>query len=180
MIYQGGPSHLIHTVDPASSSFTETHSFAMHAHSTYFPILSAVALLPQLSVATWSPNKAAEINAYLDTLCTQYNGEEDAWWVGLPLVGSSGSTTAPTHADCIGLNMPGDSQGINTAALWLNTSTAEIGQGYCTFWDDVNCSGNQVSSTPGDGVCQPARSQGGSFWKSAKCVIHYRQCQCCR
>ncbi|KAF7345800.1 hypothetical protein MVEN_01600900 [Mycena venus] len=121
----------------------------MHTHFTYFAILAVVALFPQLSLATWSLNKAAEINFYVDTQCTQYNGEADAWWTGSPLVGSPGSTTAaPTSG---------------------NSTTIELGQGYCTFWDDFTCSGNQISSTPGDGVCQPARSQGGFLWKSAKC-----------
>jgi hypothetical protein len=75
--------------------------------------------------------------------------------------------------------MPGNSQSINTAALWAFTTSTTTppptGSGNCQFWDGFTCSGNSATSNYGTGSgpgCQPARSSAGFLWKSAKCWIN--------
>ncbi|KAJ7477629.1 hypothetical protein FB451DRAFT_1396587 [Mycena latifolia] len=93
--------------------------------STYLAILTAAAQLTPVCVANWTPGKAAQINFYTDTACTQYNGEGAAWWNQSPMVGGIGSKAAAEQAQCITLNMPGNSKSINTAALWAYSTTTQ-------------------------------------------------------
>ncbi|KAJ6468877.1 hypothetical protein C8R45DRAFT_1105511 [Mycena sanguinolenta] len=129
-------------------------------------------------LATWTLGKAAQINFYTDTRCTAYNGEVAAWWTTSPEVGEIGSTSGAARAQCITLNMPGNSQSINTAALWDYSTMTQPGieSGYCTFWDGYTCSGNAATSyyddPPSYPTCQPARSSAGYLWKSAKCYLN--------
>ncbi|KAJ7457326.1 hypothetical protein FB451DRAFT_1509517 [Mycena latifolia] len=132
-----------------------------------FAILAAAA---QVALANWTPDKAAQINFYTDTKCSAYAGEAAAFWTQLPLVGGIGSTVSllPTlgygvgnlsggdcstvgaaRAQCITLNMPGNSQSINTAALWGYSTTTEpgTGSGNCVFWDDYTASTPTVNPT---------------------------------
>ncbi|KAJ7274908.1 hypothetical protein C8J57DRAFT_1505649 [Mycena rebaudengoi] len=140
-------------------------------------ILTATALA-QLALANWTPEKAAQINFYTDAHCTQYNGEVPAWWLKSPLVGGIGSVAGAARAQCITLNMPGNSASINTAGLWGYSTTTQpgIASGHCTFYDDFTCGGNQATAYYGTGsalpTCQPARSKDGWLWKSAKCWIN--------
>ncbi|KAF7373888.1 hypothetical protein MSAN_00601100 [Mycena sanguinolenta] len=147
------------------------------------PTFTALATLTALAqfapcLATWSSGKAAQINFYTDTHCSAYTGEAAAWWETSPEVGVIGSTTGVARAQCITLNMPGNSQSINTAALWGYSTTTQPGadSGYCTFWDGYTCSGNAASSyynVPSSyPTCQPARSSAGYLWKSAKCYLN--------
>ncbi|KAJ7472211.1 hypothetical protein FB451DRAFT_1471523 [Mycena latifolia] len=142
--------------------------------STYFAILAAAA---QVALANWTPDKAAQINFYTDTKCSAYAGEAAAFWTQSPLVGGIGSTVGAARAQCITLNMPGNSQSINTAALWGYSTTTQPGteSGNCVFWDEYTCGGNSAVSYYGTGTsptCQPARSKDGWPWKSAKCWIN--------
>jgi hypothetical protein len=153
----------------------------MHALSTYFALVAAVAYLPRFSLAIWLPGKAAQLNFYADTGCLQYTGEVEAFWTESPLVGETGSTSAAAPAECITLNMPGDTQTVQTAAMWQNSTTTEPGpgSGLCTFWDDYTCSGEEAVSNyvAASASCLPSRSRNGFLWKSAKCQIHHRRVQ---
>jgi hypothetical protein len=147
----------------------------MHALSTYFALVAAVAYLPRFSLAIWLPGKAAQLNFYADTGCLQYTGEAEAFWTESPLVGETGSASAAAPAaQCITLNMPGDTQAVQTAAMWQNSATTEPGpgSGLCTFWDDFTCSGDSAAVSnyvAAGGSCLPSRSKDGLLWKSAKC-----------
>ncbi|KAJ7260695.1 hypothetical protein C8J57DRAFT_1600967 [Mycena rebaudengoi] len=140
----------------------------MRATSTYLTILMVVA---QVSFANWAPEKGAQINFYTDARCGQYTGEVAAWWNNLPAVGVGSDGR---DADCITLNMPGNSKSINTVGLWP-ASTVQPGtiRGHCSFWDGFTCSGNKVTSEyhPGSGFCEPARSIDGFLWKSTQCWL---------
>ncbi|KAJ7683051.1 hypothetical protein B0H14DRAFT_3535441 [Mycena olivaceomarginata] len=127
-------------------------------------------------LATWSFEKGAEINFYTGTQCTRYNGEADAWWNHRPFIADLASTTG-ADPECFTLNMPGNSQSINTAHVWESTifagETPGPSFGHCQFWDGFTCSGNTATSSfvpsPPSGECLPARSPAGFLWKSAKC-----------
>ncbi|KAJ7196733.1 hypothetical protein B0H12DRAFT_1226433 [Mycena haematopus] len=141
--------------------------------SKYFPVLSAISQLPQLSFATWTPGKAAQINFYVGGTCAQYTSQVASLWTSSPLVGGNGATTG---AECFALGMPGDSTGINTAMMWEESTTSDTvepaqANGWCMFWDGFNCTGNQVSSVyvpagPGGGPCESGRSKDGFLWKT--------------
>ncbi|KAK6981105.1 hypothetical protein R3P38DRAFT_3464536 [Favolaschia claudopus] len=128
--------------------------------------------------ANWSSGKAAQINFYTDTKCSAYTGEVAAYWNAFPNPGVIGSTAGAAKAQCFTLNMPGNSQSINTAALWGFSTSTEPGRasGFCEFWDGFSCDGNTASSDFGSGAslptCQPARSKDGWLWKSAKCLLN--------
>ncbi|KAJ6527113.1 hypothetical protein B0H19DRAFT_1084159 [Mycena capillaripes] len=151
----------------------------------YFDILTAVIQLPQLSLADWTPGKAAQINFYTNGTCTALNlNSEAAWWTLSPFVGG-GSITG---AECFSISLLAEWTGINIAMMWeesTRSDTVEPDQanGSCTFWDGLTCNGKQMSSTyapsgAGGGPCQPARSaESGDFWKSVKCRIHHRPVQ---
>ncbi|KAJ7492965.1 hypothetical protein B0H11DRAFT_2277538 [Mycena galericulata] len=150
----------------------------MPAPATYFTILTAISQLPPLSLALWAPGKAAQINFFTNDICTQYVGEVAAWWTMASLIGGPGPMAA--QAECISLNMPSNSQSTATVDVWEPTnSTASTttwppyANGSCTFWDGLNCSGNEASSNSSQahGLCLPARSENGVLWQSAKCFF---------
>ncbi|KAJ6544359.1 hypothetical protein B0H19DRAFT_1267638 [Mycena capillaripes] len=142
-------------------------------HTSTFTSLAILSALAQLTLANWTPGKAAQINFYSDTVCTQYDGEAAAYWNQSPMVGTIGTTGGAALAQCITLNMPGNSKSINTAAIWGFSTTTQPGpwSGHCTFWDGFTCSGNSATSYYPNGgpTCQPARSSAGFLWKSGKC-----------
>ncbi|KAF7378471.1 hypothetical protein MSAN_00274400 [Mycena sanguinolenta] len=150
----------------------------MHTLFEYFIIFTVAVQLPQLSLATWLPGKAAQINFYVGGTCAQYTAEVESWWTSSPLVGGNGAVTG---AECFLLSMPGDSTGINTAMMWEQTTTSDIvepaqANGWCMFWDGFNCTGNAVSSlyAPAGlagGPCQSSWSKDGFMWKSGRCFI---------
>ncbi|KAK7038591.1 hypothetical protein R3P38DRAFT_2516544 [Favolaschia claudopus] len=134
-----------------------------------------LAFIP-LCLANWSPGKAAQMNFYKDSTCGAYVGEAAAFHNTFPEVGTIGSTTGVARAQCFSLNMPDNSQSINTVAMWGYSAVKEPGQwsGYCTFWDGYNCEGNAKSSyAPLSKIpsCMPGRSKDGWLWKSAKCYL---------
>ncbi|KAJ7705642.1 hypothetical protein B0H16DRAFT_1482264 [Mycena metata] len=116
------------------------------------------------------------MNFYSDPACTAYVGEAAAWWTQSPLVGGIGTTGAANRAQCITLNMPGDSKSANTAGMWGYSETTQpgSGSGHCEFWDGYTCEGKtETSYYPNGGPgCLPARSVDGWLWKSAKCYIN--------
>ncbi|KAJ7265688.1 hypothetical protein C8J57DRAFT_1330335 [Mycena rebaudengoi] len=143
----------------------------MHTPLKHFTILTVIAQLPQLSLSTWTPGKAAQINFYVGGTCTAYSNEAAFWWTSSPLVGGSGAITG---AECFLL-------GVNTAMMWEESTASDTvepdqANGWCMFWDRSDCTGNQVSSVyapAGDegGPCQPARNEDGFLWKSGRCFI---------
>ncbi|KAF7336272.1 hypothetical protein MVEN_02175500 [Mycena venus] len=151
----------------------------MHTPFKYLAILALIAQLPQLSLATWMPGKAAQINFYVGGTCAQYIDEATSWWTSSALVGGNGAVTG---AECFILGMPGDSTGINTAMMWEENTTSNTvephqANGWCMFWDGFDCTGNEVSSVyapagAGGGPCESAWSKDGFMWKSAKCGLH--------
>ncbi|KAJ7027549.1 hypothetical protein C8F04DRAFT_1189513 [Mycena alexandri] len=116
------------------------------------------------------------MNFCSDAACSEYVGEAAAWWTQTPLVGSIVSTSAAARAQCLTLNMPGNSESVNIAGMWGYSETTQpgSGSGHCTFWDGYTCSGNGATSFYPNGgpTCQPARSVDGWLWKSAKCWIN--------
>jgi hypothetical protein len=147
----------------------------------FFGTLTAVAHLPPLILADWSPGKAAQINFYVNGTCAPqyiYSSAATSWWSVSPLVGI-GSITG---AECFTLNLVGRSTGINTGMMWEQSPPKDgiepnQANGSCTFWDGVACYGKKASSSyvaggVGGGTCQPARSaMSGLLWKSAKCMV---------
>jgi hypothetical protein len=159
----------------------------MHTPFKQFTILTVIAQLPQLSLSTWTPGKAAQINFYIGGTCTAYSNEATSWWISSPLVGGSGAITG---AECFLLGMHGDLMtGINTAMMWEESTASDTvepdqANGWCMFWDGFDCTGNELSSVyvpAGDegAPCEPARSKDGFLWKSGKCGIHHRRVQYC-
>ncbi|KAF8207732.1 hypothetical protein K438DRAFT_2074705 [Mycena galopus ATCC 62051] len=147
----------------------------MHTLVQFFAILAALARLPELSVANWTPGKAAQINFYDGGTCSTYIADATSWWTGSPFVGG---TAAETGAECFLLNMPGYSTGISNAMMWeesIMNDTVEpaLANGWCTYWDGFNCTGNEfpITYTPAgaqEGPCEAERSKDGFLWKSAK------------
>ncbi|KAJ6471403.1 hypothetical protein C8R45DRAFT_1014176 [Mycena sanguinolenta] len=142
-------------------------------------ILSTIWYLPQLSFGSWTPGKAAQIFSYNGTSpCTLENKEVAAWWTSSPVVGNNGNITA---AECFLLGEFGDATGINTVAMWEESTTTDSvepaqANGWCKFWDGLNCTGKDVTSiyapgAAGGGTCESGRSIDGLLWKTAKCVI---------
>jgi hypothetical protein len=143
----------------------------MPTRATVFAILAVMAPLPPFSLAIWEPGKAAQINFYSNAMGGQYDGEVAAWWTTSPLAGGLG-----LEAECIALNMPGNSQSANIAGVWGpstgNTATeAAPANGSCTFYDGTTCTGNvaTTNNAPGSGTLLTATSTDGIRWKSAKC-----------
>ncbi|KAJ6470948.1 hypothetical protein C8R45DRAFT_421293 [Mycena sanguinolenta] len=145
----------------------------------YLCIFTVIAHFPQLSLATWAPGKAAQINFYDGASCSTFTAHASSWWTGSPFVGGTG---AKTGADCFPLNMPTDSTGIINAMMWEESTTSDtiepaLANGWCTYWDGFYCTGNElaINFTPAgtqEGPCEAGRSKDSLLWKSARCYIH--------
>ncbi|KAF7367142.1 hypothetical protein MSAN_00973900 [Mycena sanguinolenta] len=150
----------------------------MHTPLQIFSILAAVAHLTGLSLGTWAPGKAAQIDFYDGGSCATLTAGASSWWTKSPFVGGPG---AETGAECFLLDMPLNSTGITNTMMWAESTTSDtiepaLAKGWCTYWDGFNCTGTELPITYNpseaeEGPCEPGRSKDVLLWKSARCFI---------
>jgi hypothetical protein len=138
----------------------------MHlSFSTPLAILTAIAHLAPLARAA---DVGSQINFYTDKPSTDGGCSAFVGSKVLTVEETGARVTGGSDGECVQLNMPSDSESINT--VYMGTGTAD--KGFCIFYDSFTCSGNSVYSyySAGDGECRYARSVDGWLWKSAVCV----------